>query len=136
MNRNAAFWLALWVMTNCVASPAPISSEPYESLGPLETPFNVDPTQTEQRINAFIWNHWQQRLPAHVTATFYSKEGERSITEADLGQDVSGRWRVAVTITRQRSGASNFIAYIVEKTSDSPLRLVMKDANGQKITQW
>jgi hypothetical protein len=111
----------------------------YDRLVPIEVAVGVDAEPAREKMKAFIWEHWISRSRGMFKATFFSKEGERIVTEGILGKDPRDVWKMSVTTLPQFSDPSSYSVYSIEQRRAerfSGVRLVFKDKNGRAITEW
>ncbi len=69
----------------------------YNKAGPYTINFNKGGKLGYKQlgeVRRFLWEHWQQRRFAHITTTFYSKEGEQNTTSFYIERDENGSWCV------------------------------------------
>lgn len=70
----------------------------YDKAGPYtidyEPPFAGDKYLGE--IRGFLWEHWKERRLGVVKATFYTIEGDPTISSTFVEPDAKGCWRITV----------------------------------------
>lgn len=70
----------------------------YDKAGPYtidyEPPYKGDKYLGEIRV--FLWEHWQERRLGVVKATFYTIEGDPTISTSFVEPDAKGCWRITV----------------------------------------
>ena len=70
----------------------------YDKAGPYtinyEPPYKADKYLGEMR--GFLWEHWKERRLGMVKATFYTIEGDTTISSSFVEPDAKGCWRIAV----------------------------------------
>ena len=70
----------------------------YDKAGPYtidyEPPFKGDKNLGE--IRSFLWEHWKDRRLGVVKATFYTIEGDATISTSFVEPDAKGCWRISI----------------------------------------
>jgi hypothetical protein len=70
----------------------------YDKAGPYtidyEPPYKGDKYLGE--IRSFLWEHWKERRLGVVNATFYTIEGDPTISTSFVEPDANGCWRITV----------------------------------------
>lgn len=70
----------------------------YDKAGPYtidyEPPYKADKYLAE--IRGFLWEHWKNRRRGLVKATFYTIEGDPTVSTSFIEPDAKGCWRITV----------------------------------------
>jgi hypothetical protein len=139
----------------------------YESAGPFTVKLDLDAqsrANIEAEIRDFLWRHWHQHRLGHLTATFFSREGEPSTSFYFVEPGEQRSWHIAVKINRRladRSGSrkqynqtNEYTAYSVDRIevpegglkvrvvipvedlrAPQSYRLVLKDKQGKVLVE-
>jgi hypothetical protein len=89
----------------------------YERLGPLcvsgVPTFRED---AESKVRRFLWEHWVEKRPGYVIATFHTVEGKPGTSLIFVGPDGEGAWRIEVRYQRTVSSRRGI------STPDDPIK--------------
>ncbi len=107
MSIKLGLIIALCLIIQCVLSmqSKSLGQEARRNLAAYDKsgPYSIDnepPWEKRERmfgeIRGFLWEHWKAQRLGLVKATFYSIEGDHTISSFFVEPDVKGCWRITV----------------------------------------